>query len=160
MFESLKKGKEIIFYSPAEGECINITEVGDPVFSSKIMGDGVAFKLDGGMITAPCDCEISVIADTKHAIGIKTKNGIEALIHIGLDTVNLNGEGFEVFVCVGDKIKKGTPLIKADLELMKNKNINTITPLVITETLDYKLKILNTNSKVMNSKSKVIIFKK
>ena len=94
------------------GKVISITEVNDQVFASKALGDGVAIKPSAQIVTAPCDGVISVIAgDSKHAIGITLNNGVEILLHIGLYTVSLNGEGFRVFVKEKDKVKQGDKLL-------------------------------------------------
>lgn len=131
MFEFLRKKKIYELYSPVIGRSIRLDEVKDKVFSSKMMGDGLAFKLEKNIIYSPCDAKVKLIPSTKHAIGLEA-NGLDILIHIGLDTVNLNGEGFKQLVSVGDAIKQGDPLLKIDLEFMKQKNIDLTTPMIIT----------------------------
>ncbi|MBM7651952.1 N-acetylglucosamine-specific PTS transporter subunit IIBC [Neobacillus cucumis] len=129
---------EADFVMPIEGEAIPITEVPDPVFSQKMMGDGFAIIPANGSVVAPVDGEIINIFQTKHAIGIKSKQGYEILIHIGLDTVNLGGEGFTVLVEDGEKIKRGQPLIKADLSYLKQNAPSVVTPIVFTNLTDEK----------------------
>lgn len=120
-----------------------------------MMGDGVAFEFEGDMVCAPCDGEITVIAETKHAFGIKGNNGVEILIHIGLDTVNLKGKGFDVKVKVGSKVKCGEPLVALDRKVFEENNINLVTPLILTNYNDVDYKILETDREV--SKNNVVV---
>ncbi len=148
MFSFLKKkekGLELKAY--LSGKCINISEVNDEVFSSKMMGDGVAIIPTTNLVKAPGDGEITLVMDgSKHAIGIRFENGVEALIHVGIDTVSMNGEGFEVFVKVGDKVRQGDNLIKFDSDLIKEKGLMTDTMLIITNCSDYpNMKLLAEN---------------
>lgn len=115
-----------------EGEMINIEQVKDPVFSGKTMGEGVAFIPKSGIITSPIDGTIEVAFPTGHAIGIKSNSNIEILIHVGINTVELNGEHFEMLVNQGETVKKGQRLIKFDLEKIKKKGYDTTTMMVIT----------------------------
>lgn len=118
--------------NPIEGEIIPITEVPDQVFSGKMMGDGFAIIPSEGTVVSPVDGEIVNVFPTKHAIGILSKGGKEILIHIGIDTVKLNGEGFEVLVAQGDKVTKGQQLVKVDLHFIRENAPSTITPIVFT----------------------------
>jgi PTS system glucose-specific IIA component len=120
--------------APLNGKVLDITEVPDPVFSQKMMGEGVAIEPTDGQVVSPIDGEVVSVFPTKHAVGLKTKSGLELLIHIGLETVNLNGEGFESFVQAGDKVKRGDKLISFDLGIIKEKATSTITPIIITNT--------------------------
>ncbi|VHW03659.1 PTS system glucose-specific transporter subunit IIBC [Clostridioides difficile] len=119
--------------SLTNGEILDIEEVPDSVFSSKLMGDGFAIKSSDGLIYSPVDGTIGVIFPTKHAIIIKSKkSGVEILIHLGIETVNLEGNGFEVFVNVGDEVKAGEKLVKMDLEYIEKNCLSTISPVVFT----------------------------
>lgn len=109
-----------------------IEEVNDEVFSQKLMGNGVAFKLLDNTISSPCDGEITTIFPTGHAFGITRNDGVEILVHIGIDTVNLKGEGFTILSKQGKKIKCGEPVINLNLDLLKQKNIDLSTMLIIT----------------------------
>lgn len=135
MFEFLKKKKTQIV-SPVCGKCISITEVPDAVFSEKILGDGFAIIPSGDVIVSPADGEITTLADTKHAVGIKTKDDINILLHVGLDTVKLKGVGFQCFVKQGEKVKAGTPLIHVDHTEIEKRNMNLTTVVVFTEGYD------------------------
>lgn len=110
---------------------MGLGEVPDPVFSQKIVGDGVAVIPSEGKLLSPVDGEIISVADTKHAYGLRTAEGLELLIHVGLETVHLNGECFQVFVKPGDKVKAGDLLAEVDLAYLKERGINPITPVLV-----------------------------
>lgn len=121
-----------------------MTEVTDQVFASKALGDGVAIHPEGQVITAPCDAEISMIAETLHAIGLTLSNGAEILIHEGIDTVTLNGEGFEVCVNQGQKVKSGDVLIKFDKDFIESKGLSADCIILVTNTDDFpKMQIIS-----------------
>ena len=120
MLNFLKKQKFVIV-SPAKGKLKSIAEVYDEAFSSKALGDGFAVEPENGEVYSPVDGEIKALFPTLHAIGIKSSNETEILLHIGVDTVSLNGEGFEAFVKAGQKVKRGQLLVKFDLEAIKAK---------------------------------------
>lgn len=124
-------GKDVLV-SPADGEVVALSEVPDPTFAEKMMGDGVAVKPSSGKIVSPVTGEIMQLFPTKHAVGIKTVNGVEILLHIGIETVNMQGEGFKAHVGEGDKVSAGDTLIKFDLDLVNEKAESTITPVIIT----------------------------
>jgi len=126
------KSKELLIEAPIKGRLMDISEVPDVVFSQKMVGDGMAIEPSEGRVTAPIEGIVLQVLDSKHAIALKSNEGVELLIHIGIDTVDLKGEGFEVFINVGDKVKVGDLLILFDLEKVKDKAKSTITPIVIT----------------------------
>ena len=119
------------------GEVIPIDEVPDPVFASKTLGDGIAIRPEENVITSPCDGVISMVADTGHAIGITLGNAAEILIHEGIDTVSLKGEGFHVFVKNGDKVKLGDKLLEFDEDLIKSRGFMTECILIVANSDDY-----------------------
>lgn len=143
-----KKDKEINLNSICNGEIIEITEVSDKTFASKLLGDGMGFKIDDNRIYAPCDAIVVMIANTNHAIGIQTNNGAEILIHVGMDTVNLNGKGLFPKVTVGEKIKQGQCILEIDTAIMKENKIDLTTPLIITSQDQYSLDVLVKSGKV------------
>lgn len=119
LFGWLKKAPEIKkaeFVSPATGKIIPVDQVEDETFASKILGDGFAVELTDGEVIAPFDGEVTAAFPTGHAYGLKREDGLECLIHIGLDTVELNGSGFDVKVKQGDQVKQGQVLVKVDLD--------------------------------------------
>jgi PTS system glucose-specific IIA component len=124
--------KEEVIHAPLTGKVVPIEEVPDPTFGQKMMGDGFAIVPTEGKVVSPVSGEIMQVFPTKHAIGIKTVAGVEVLLHIGLETVNMKGEGFTAHVKEGDKVKVGDLLVEFDLELVKERAASTITPVVIT----------------------------
>ena len=128
--------KKITIVSPANGTSVLLEQVPDAVFADKILGDGMAVIPSDGKFSSPVDGEVASVADSLHAIGFQTEDGLDVLIHIGLDTVKLNGEGFKVFVNVGDKVKKGDLVAEVDLQVIANNGLNPITPVIICDGLD------------------------
>lgn len=119
--------------APVSGCMIPIESVKDETFASKMMGDGVAFEPAGEVIAAPCSGTLSVLADTGHAFGISRADGMEVLVHIGINTVEMNGSGFTALAEAGTEVKAGQPVIKADLELLRRKGYDLTTMLIITD---------------------------
>lgn len=135
IFKSNKNTKENSsneIVSPTNGQILELSEVPDQVFSQKLMGDGFAIKSTDGIIVSPINGTVEMIFETKHAIGLKDTNGREVLIHLGIDTVNLKGEGFNVFVNVGDKVKAGDKLIEMDVDFIKANAPSDISPIIFT----------------------------
>lgn len=122
-----------ILYSPMKGEILPVDQSMDEVFASRALGDGIALNPEDGMVHAPCDGTISLLFPTKHAVGITSDTGVEVLIHIGINTVQLGGAGFEAYVAQGDKVKRGDKLILADLKLIKEKGLNPQTMMILPE---------------------------
>lgn len=125
-----KKVPEVIL-APLTGKAVPLSEVPDPVFSDKVLGDGVAIIPADGKIVSPVDGEISTVAETDHAYGFTSEGGQEILVHVGLETVSLNGECFKVYGKAGDKVKKGDLVAEVDLGYLKEKDINPITPVLL-----------------------------
>lgn len=132
------KDKDSIVLSPLTGNVVPLDQVPDPVFSGKVLGDGIAVVPTDGKIYSPVTGEIASVAATNHAYGFCSDEGLEILVHVGLETVGLKGEGFTVHVKEGDKVKAGDLIAEVDLALLKSKNINPITPVLICEDLDDK----------------------
>ncbi len=124
--------KEVVIYSPAKGKIVNLENVPDEMFSKKMLGDGAAIEIDDDIIHAPQDGVIRALLPTKHAFVLETKERIQILVHIGLDTVSLEGKGFEAIVDIDSKVKAGDPIIKVDRSLIKSKGFNLITMVIIT----------------------------
>ena len=139
--ESLKISE--VFTSPIDGEIAGITETPDDVFSQKMVGDGVVIFPTGNKIYAPCDASLDVLFPTKHALGLTSLNGTEILIHIGIDTVKLEGKGFKSFVNQGDQVKKGDLLLEMDLDYISQNSPSTAIPIVFTNLKEnQKVKII------------------
>lgn len=131
------EGVKITIASPLEGKVIPLSEVKDDVFSNEIVGKGAAVVPQKGEVRAPEDGEVASVFDTGHALGMVTKDGVEILIHIGLDTVELKGKHFNVHVKQGDQVKKGQLLITFDMEAIKKAGYDTTTPVLVSNTADY-----------------------
>ena len=127
-----------IIVAPIEGNAVDLGEVGDGVFSEGMLGKGVAIEPTVGRAVSPVNGTVSTIFDTKHAVGLTSDDGVEILIHIGLDTVKLNGEHFNTHVKPGDKVKAGDLLVEFDIEKIKEAGYPTITPVIVTNTDSYK----------------------
>ena len=160
MFKLFKKTDDTCkLFAPVNGKTIALENVPDKVFASKMMGEGMGFEYEGNTIYAPCDGKITLVANTLHAVGITSENGAEILIHIGLDTVSLNGKGFKKLINQGDKVKKGTPLIEIDRQFMKEQDINLITPMVVTNAANYEINVID-EGKDVTTEEEVISCKK
>lgn len=125
-----KKIQQVIF-APLTGKAVSLNEVPDPVFSDKVLGDGAAIIPVDGKIVSPVDGEVSTVAETGHAYGFTSKDGLEILVHVGLETVSLNGECFKVYVKPGDEVKAGDLVAEVDLKYLQEKKINPITPVLL-----------------------------
>lgn len=123
--------------SPLSGKVISLKDVPDQVFASEAMGKGIAIEPSSGEVVAPADAEVTLVFPTGHAIGLTTVNGVELLIHVGMDTVSLNGNGFMTFVEVGQRVKAGQPLLNFDTEVIRQAGLSVITPIIVTNSNDY-----------------------
>lgn len=142
--------KSIILKSPLSGDIIDIEDVPDETFAQKFLGDGIAIKPTSNIVTSPVNGTIAQLFPTKHAIGIVTDNGVEILIHIGIDTVELKGEGFTSFIEKGDKVKAGDKLLEIDLNFIESHAKSLITPILITNINNLKGFSILSNGKVNN----------
>ena len=136
-----------VLYSVSEGTAILLSQVNDATFASEVLGKGIAVIPSKGEVVAPCDAVVETVFDTKHAVGLSTESGMELLIHIGINTVELNGKYFTSHVKNGDHVKKGQLLISFDMEKVKAAGYDVTTPLIVTNSDDYKdVKILSEDS--------------
>lgn len=147
------------YVSPAKGEIKPITEVPDHIFSGKMMGDGFAVLPEEGLIVAPVDGKIVNVFPTKHAIGLMSDAGREILIHVGIDTVILKGEGFETLVSEGERVEAGQPLMKVDLEFLKERVPSIITPIVFTNLKGGEIVVMEKEGRVELKEANVISIK-
>lgn len=125
-------------YSPLQGRAISLREIGDGVFSEEILGQGCGIIPSDGLIIAPFDGEVVQLAETKHAIGLVSSSGIELLIHVGLDTVDMNGNGYKLSVRVGDKVKCGQNLMSFSIVEIEKAGHSAITAVVVTNSEQYQ----------------------
>ena len=131
-------GQQTDIYAPLSGEAIALQDVEDEVFASGVAGLGIAIRPSKGEVTAPCDGVVSLVFASKHAIGITTAGGVELLIHIGLNTVMLEGKGFETLVQEGSQLKKGQPLLRFDMDLIKAAGYSLVSPVLVTNADDFQ----------------------
>ena len=117
--------------APVSGKTLKLDSVPDPVFAEKLTGDGLAIEMASDTVLAPCDGVISLFFETKHAFAITTDEGIQILVHVGLDSIILNGEGLTALKQAGDRVTAGTPVIKADMDVLKKHSINMISPVLV-----------------------------
>ncbi|MDD6794498.1 MAG: PTS glucose transporter subunit IIA [Clostridiaceae bacterium] len=134
-----EEAKEFTLVAPIKGKAVALSEVPDPVFAQKMAGDGVAIDPADDLVVSPADGELSLVFNTKHAFALTLENGAELLVHIGVDTVSLNGEGFEQLAEAGTKVKAGTPIIKIDREFIKSKGFSLMTPVLITNPDNFEI---------------------
>lgn len=143
MFQSLKKlfggenKEQKVIAAPVTGKAIPMSEVADPTFSQEILGRGTAVVPSEGRVVAPADGVVGMVFDTKHAVSLTTDSGAELIIHIGLDTVQLNGEFFTAHVAAGDKVKKGDLLVEFDMDKIKEKGYDVTTPVIVCNTPEF-----------------------
>lgn len=136
-FKKLFGKKTDDFYAPMAGKAVPITEVPDPTFAEGMLGNGIAIEPAEGKVYAPCDATVDMMFTTGHAVSLVADNGAEILIHVGLETVSLEGKPFTVHAANGDKVKKGQLLIEVDLDAVKAAGLPTITPMVVCNTDEY-----------------------
>jgi len=117
--------------APISGQTQELKDVPDPVFAEKLTGDGLAILAESDTVLAPCDGEITLFFETKHAFAITTSSGIQVLVHVGLDSIILNGNGLEALHKAGDQVKAGTKIIKINQQVIKAKHINMTSPVLI-----------------------------
>lgn len=157
MFGFLKKDYELL--APVSGDIMNISKVPDAVFSEKMAGDGIAINSTGDTFVAPADGNLTVVFKTNHAFAMTLKNGAEVLVHIGIDTIELNGEGFERLATEGADVKVGTPIIKINRKLIEDKGFSLITPVLIANSDSIKEMTVVNHGLVEAGKDKVIYYK-
>ncbi|MDO5390680.1 MAG: PTS transporter subunit IIBC [Eubacteriales bacterium] len=136
MSSTKEKNKVLSVIAPLSGKVVALEQVPDPVFAEKALGEGAAIIPESGKIYSPVDGEVASVAATQHAFGFSSTDGLDVLVHVGLETVALDGEGFTVHVKEGDKVKAGDLVAEVDLKFLESKNINPITPVIICDGMD------------------------
>lgn len=132
-----KKTEPAVIPSPLSGKAIPMKEVLDDTFAAEVLGKGMAVVPDEGRIVAPCEAEVTTLFDTKHAIGLTTEEGVELLIHVGINTVELNGKYYKTHVAEGEKVKPGQLLLEFDIESIQKAGYNVTTPVIVTNSDEY-----------------------
>ncbi len=133
-----QKSNEIIINSPLTGKVLDLTQIEDAAFSSGVLGNGVAIEPTVGVAVSPVDGTVETLFKTNHAIGIVTESGAEILIHIGMDTVKLDGKHFTAKIAQGDVVKMGQPLVEFDIEAIKAEGYSLVTPVVVTNSDNFE----------------------
>ena len=139
--------------NPISGRVLPLSKVEDAVFSSGAMGDGIAIDPTDNKVYAPFDGSVEFIADTKHAVGLKSDDGVELLIHVGMDTVKMNGKGFDVKTKVNQRVKEGDLLLEFDRNEIQKEGYSLITPVVITNSCNYEQNELCLDEEALFGKS-------
>ena len=133
----LEEIKQEILASPLSGKVVALADVPDQVFASGAMGKGLAIDPADGVVVSPAQAEVTLVFPTGHAIGLRTENGAELLIHIGMDTVSLDGKGFTTHVQVGDQVQAGQALVTFDRDVIEAAGLPIITPIIVTNTAEF-----------------------
>lgn len=155
-FFNNKPSKEIKLIAPITGKTVDISKVPDKVFSEKMIGDGIAIEPTSDVVVAPANGELTLVLKSLHAFALVLDNGLELLVHIGLDTVSLGGDGFEQLAKAGTKVKAGTPIIKINRDFILSKGFSLITPIVITNMDIVKKLEANIDKDVVGGQDEVI----
>ncbi len=150
-------GDEIAVYAPLDGRLISLEQVSDPVFAQKMLGDGMAIEPCSGKVLAPFDGEVIAAFPTQHAIGLRCPAGLECLIHVGIDTVSLDGRGFRLLVVQGQMVKQGDPLIELDLDILRSSGKELSTPVVITNSDGWQVKQRSAEQSIVAGKGILFI---
>lgn len=148
--------KHIEIYAPITGKFVDIEDIPDPVFAQKMMGEGFGIEPTEGVVVSPIDGKVDNVFPTSHALGLKADNGLELLLHIGLDTVQLNGEGFKVLVESGDTVNVGDPLVEFDLDFINQNAKSIISPVIITNTDQTENIDIQKNDHLERNETKII----
>jgi len=148
-FKKKEKAYDDVVYAPLKGEAVESSAVNDPTFAEEMLGKGMAIKPVEGKVYAPFDGTVAMVFDTKHAVSLVSNSGTEVLIHVGLDTVMLKGEHYTPHVESGASVKKGDLLLEFDMEAIAAAGYDTVVPVVICNTDDYKNVIRTTGKQVV-----------
>lgn len=135
------KRSKLVVAAPLSGKLIDLSSVNDAVFSKKMMGEGFAIKPENGQVVAPVAGTAITVFPTGHAVGIRTKDNVDVLVHIGLDTVNLKGEGFKALIQEGDEVRIGQPIVDFDQDVIEKNGFETTTMVVFTERFKRPIKV-------------------
>ncbi|GFZ30035.1 PTS glucose transporter subunit IIABC [Clostridium zeae] len=159
LFKNVSKNKKIL-YAFSNGTSVDLSEVKDEVFSQKMMGEGIAISPVDNKVYSPCDGKIiTVMKESKHAVAIETEDGVEILIHVGIDTVTLNGEGFNIHCEEGKKVKNGELLISFDKKLLKDKELDDTIMLIIANQNNHEILNFHVGEKMVANNSILLEYK-
>ena len=130
MLDFIRRSYKLL--APIDGKVVDLTKIPDDIFAEKMAGDGIAIEPTGDTVVAPADGEVTLIFKTNHAFGLLLDNKVEVLVHVGLDTICLCGEGFQRLVEEGKKVKAGDPILKIDRKYIEERNCSLVTPVLVT----------------------------
>lgn len=150
---------EIQVFAPIKGKVVKLEDLPDPVFSAGMMGDGLGIEASENIVKAPFEGEVVTLFPTNHAIGLVNSDGVEVLIHVGINTVEMDGEGFIAHVSQGDKVKQGDLLLEFDAELIREKGYASVTPIIITNSANLK-SIKKTNQEEIDFADELFVVEK
>lgn len=160
MLGFFKKNKNYKIQAVVDGNSIDIEKVNDSTFSQKIMGDGIAIIPSNDIVVAPCDGKITVLPESKHAFGMVSDDGVEVLVHIGIDTVNLKGNGFENKVSQGCVVKQGDPIIVFEREKLVSKGVDCTTIVIVLNHSEFsEIKCMTEKSVVAGENTVIEVIK-
>lgn len=164
MFSKLKSAlgmakTDIIIHSPIQGEAVPVTEVNDPTFAQEIVGRGVAIKPTSGRAVSPVNGTVEMVFETGHAVSLRSDDGVEIIIHVGLDTVNLKGKHYTKIAKQGDKVSIGDSLLEFDLEGIRADGYDTITPVVICNTPEFSGFDMKTGKNINEGDELIVLHK-
>lgn len=142
MFSAVEEKAEMVLCSPLDGRVVPLEEVADETFAMKILGDGIAILPSGEMLCAPMAARVEQTFESGHAITLIGDGGVELLLHVGIDTVKLKGEYFDILVEEGDRVVAGTPLIRFDREKIAARGFDTTTPVIVSNVQEYHLTVM------------------
>ena len=151
--------EKIELYSPIIGRTVPLSKVNDPTFSEEMLGKGIAIIPSEGKVFAPIDGIIGMVFDTKHAISMSSELGVQILIHVGLETVSLKGAPFKTHVRAGDRVRRGDLLLEFNIDAIKKAGLDSITPVVICNSYDYR-KVVAHTGKDVSTNDRVLTLKK
>lgn len=157
MLDFIKKSYKLL--APIDGKVMDLSKVPDDIFAEKMAGDGIAIEADGDIVVAPADGEVTLIFKTNHAFGLLLDNGVEVLVHVGLDTVSLCGEGFQRLTEEGKRVKAGDPILKIDRSYINERSCSFITPVLITNVEEVCFTELNIGKNVKAGKDTILKYK-
>lgn len=160
MLSKLFGKRRLLIYAPVDGEVVPLTQVPDAVFSEKMLGEGLAILPTKGHIHAPINGTVIHVAQTKHAIGLRSKDGTELLIHIGLETVSLKGRGFTVLVKEGDTVSLGQLIVAVDWDFIEANAKSIITPIIITNSVERQIQYEGSTKGIMGETVLMTVFPK
>jgi PTS system N-acetylglucosamine-specific IIC component len=155
----LQSAEEIVMYAPITGDIVQLEEVPDAAFSSKAVGDGVAIRPTGSTVVAPCDGKLANIFNTNHAFAIVTDSGAEIIVHIGVDTVKLRGQGFKRLALPGSVVKMGDPILEIDLDYLTTHAVSTLSPVVLSNADEFGALTQIATGPIIAGKSALFKFK-